>query len=179
MAVKDFPALLLVDGYNIIGCWASLKKTRDDNGLESARRELVESLINYTFHKGYKTQIVFDSQYQKTPSSLEHHTEKLSVFFTAFEQTADTYIEKICADFSRKPTSSTPRIIVATSDQPQKLTVIGYGAEWISAERLATEVSCSHQQLKTRRTSGKKRFLMNCIDPNTRKLLSQWRQGQN
>ena len=48
--------LLLVDGYNIIGSWSTLKATRDRHGLEQARHELVETLINYTVHKGYKTQ---------------------------------------------------------------------------------------------------------------------------
>jgi uncharacterized protein len=33
-------SLLLVDGYNIIGAWSSLKKIRDRDGLEAARQEL-------------------------------------------------------------------------------------------------------------------------------------------
>ena len=82
--------LLLVDGYNIIGSWSSLKAIRDLHGLEQARRELVETLINYTVQKGYKTQVVFDSQYQKTPSSVEHHSTHLSICFTACDTVSAT-----------------------------------------------------------------------------------------
>lgn len=64
--------LLLIDGYNIIGNWTSLKRTRDRHGLESARQQLVEALVNYVAHSGYQAQVVFDSQYRKTPSSLEN-----------------------------------------------------------------------------------------------------------
>lgn len=121
MAASPLQALLLVDGYNIIGAWSSLQKTRDRHGLETARRELVESLINYTTHQGFETKIVFDSQYQKTPSSQEKYTATLSVCYTAFAQTADTYIEKICASFYREISATLPRLIVATSDRAQRL----------------------------------------------------------
>ena len=48
MNTPTHSALLLVDGYNIIGSWTSLKLTRDRDGLETARQELVERLLNYT-----------------------------------------------------------------------------------------------------------------------------------
>lgn len=108
-------ALLLVDGYNIIGAWSYLKETRDRDGLESARRELVEVLINYTAHAGYTTQVVFDSHFQKTPGVQESHTSSLSVYFTAFAQTADTYIEKFA------PPTDIERIyqLIVSSSPPQ------------------------------------------------------------
>ena len=49
---------MLVDGYNIIGDWSDLKKLRDREGLEIARRELVESLINYSASVEYRTKVV-------------------------------------------------------------------------------------------------------------------------
>gem|GEM_PF-5934917 len=45
---------------------------------------------------------MFDAHYQDTPRSTQVHTSALSVHFTAFEETADTYIEKFCATFARK-----------------------------------------------------------------------------
>ena len=90
MNTPTHSALLLVDGSNIIGSWTSLKLTRDRDGLETARQELVERLLNYTTHQGYKTQIVFDSQYQKTTSTEEPYGPHLSVYFTAWTQTADS-----------------------------------------------------------------------------------------
>ncbi|ACK66900.1 protein of unknown function DUF901 [Rippkaea orientalis PCC 8801] len=179
MATSHHP-LLLVDGYNIIGSWASLKKTRDRHGLEPARRELIESLINYTAHNGYETQVVFDSQYRQTPSSLEQYSPNLSIYFTAWMQTADTYIEKVCASFFRRTAPPAPRLIVATSDRDQRLTVVGYGAEWMSAQRLAHEIESSGHQVRRKQRPSKRsqsRFLFNCLDAKSQERLAQWQQG--
>ena len=170
--------LLLVDGYNIIGAWSSLKSTRDRHGLEQARRELIETLVNYTAHKGYKTKVVFDSQYQRTPCSLEHHSSHLSIYFTAWTQTADTYIEKVCASFFRRQAASPSRIIVATSDRDQRLTVTGYGAEWMSAQVLASDVESSTRQVKRKQRHNKRsqgRLLFNCLDAKSQERLARWR----
>lgn len=177
MAITHHP-LLLVDGYNIIGTWASLKKTRDRHGLEPARRELIESILNYIAHSGYQAQVVFDSQYRKTPSSLENHSPNLSIYFTAWSQTADTYIEKVCASFFHQNHPSPPRLIVATSDRDQRLTVVGYGAEWMSAQSLANEIDVSTHQVRRKQRPSKSsqgRFLFNCLDAKSQARLAQWR----
>jgi len=180
MNTPTHSALLLVDGYNIIGTWTSLKLTRDRDGLETARQELVERLLNYTTHQGYKTQIVFDSQYQKTSSTEEPYGPHLSVYFTAWTQTADTYIEKFCAAFSRKQDRASPRLIVATSDRDQQLTVVGYGAECMSAQLLAQNVDQSIQGIKRQQRSRSKapsRFLFHSLDAKAKEKLAQWRHG--
>src|SRR6476659_443520 len=97
MPRSSAPAVLLVDGYNIIGAWPCLKNTRDSAGLEAARGELVEAMIGYSAFQGYETQIVFDAQYHNASSNREVITELVSVYYTDFGQTADTYIEKFCA----------------------------------------------------------------------------------
>src|SRR5689334_3185533 len=97
MPRSTIPAVLLVDGYNIIGAWSCLKKTRDNAGLEAAREELVEAMTSYSAFVGYETQIIFDARYHNASSNKEIITELLSVHFTDFGQTADTYIEKVCA----------------------------------------------------------------------------------
>jgi len=129
-------AILLVDGYNIIGSWQWLKQIRDQNSLEQARISLLENLVNYTGYKDIQAKVVFDSHYQKTPRTEEKYNYNLSVCYTSYWETADTYIEKYCASFTRKNPYSKTRIIVATSDQAQRHTVVGYGAECLSAECL-------------------------------------------
>jgi predicted RNA-binding protein with PIN domain len=169
--------LLLVDGYNIIGSWSSLKTTRDRHGLEQARRELVENLINYTVHKGYKTRVVFDSQYQKTPGSMEHHSSHLAICFTPWTQTADTYIEKVCAGFFRGQEASHERIIVATSDRDQYLTAMGYGAEWMSVKVLTKDIESSRSQVKRKQRPNQRsrgRLLFNCLDAQSQEKLARW-----
>ena len=183
MSPSLYQAILLVDGYNIIGDWSNLKKSRDRHGLEAARYELIECLINYTASVAYRTKVVFDAHYQDTPRSTEIYTSALSVHYTAFEETADTYIEKFCATFAKKKyQQESTRLIVATSDRAQQLTVVGYGSEWLSAPMLEREVDRAVQQTKskTRKHTKKKlpgRFLFNALDPAAQKRLRQMQRG--
>ncbi|NET02555.1 MAG: NYN domain-containing protein [Sphaerospermopsis sp. SIO1G2] len=173
------PSILLVDGYNIIGAWPCLKKTRDEAGLEAARGELVESMTNYSSFQGYETQIVFDAQYQNTASSREMITDFLSIHYTEFGQTADTYIEKVCAGLRHQIAQClVSRVIVATSDRAQQLMVQGYGAELLSARQLCNEVESTVCKMRHRyqpRKQSKGRFLANAIDAKARQKLAQLR----
>jgi predicted RNA-binding protein with PIN domain len=172
--------VLLVDGYNVIGAWQQLENIRDRDGLEAARWQLAEALISYSAFKGLNTQIVFDAQYQQAIGTQEVKTENLSVYYTNFGETADTYIERICAAYYRQylNRSLLSRLIVATSDRAQQLTVMGYGAEWLSALQLRQEVEtatarsrCKHKQSK----QSSSRFLASAIDPKARQKLAQMR----
>jgi predicted RNA-binding protein with PIN domain len=180
MVASSHPALLLVDGYNIIGAWHWLQKIRDRDGLEFSRTALVETLVNYTGYKALEAKVVFDAHYQNTPSYEEKHTSKLWIHYTAFAETADTYIEKFCASFRHRNPSATPRLIVATSDQAERQTVVGYGAEWMSAQKLAQEIDTTKRKGNTNyrpRQKSQGRFLFNSLDPKTQQTLAQWRQG--
>lgn len=173
-------AVLLVDGYNVIGTWSYLKKTRDRDGLESARNELVETLINYSAFQGYKTQVVFDAHFQDRGVYCEALTNHLSVCYTDFGQTADTYIEKFCASFRFTLDFHTQRLIVATSDRAQQLTVVGYGAEWMSCQQLASDVEliASRVMRKQRpKQQSRSRFLINSLDAKAQQRLAEWRKG--
>jgi hypothetical protein len=173
-------AILLVDGYNVIGAWFSLKRVRDREGLEAARRELVESLVGYSAFQGFDTQLIFDAQYQATSSSREVVTPNLAVVYTDFLQTADSYIEQTCAKFRNDLRKFEQRLIVATSDRAQQLTVVGYGAEWMSAQRLQTDVEVIANRVQHRQQSkgrSSKRFLSNSLDPVAQQRLSRMRLG--
>ena len=182
MSAPPYQAFLLVDGYNIIGSWSDLKKSRDHHGLETARHNLIESLVNFAPMVDYRTQIVFDAHYQNTPSYSEEYTPLVSVHFTAFAETADTYIEKFCAAFKNAEyQADSSRLIVATNDRAQKLTVTGYGAECISAQRLAGEVEIISRRVKRNERSSKKsagRFLFHALDPIAQERFRQMRQGK-
>ncbi len=181
MSRSPSSAVLFVDGYNIIGAWSCLKKTRDTAGLEAARCELVESMTSYSAFQGYETNIVFDAQYQNTCGNREAITELVSVYYTDFNQTADTYIEKTCASFRYQVAQSLiSRVIVATSDRAQQLMVQGYGAEWMSALQLCYEVQatvCRARQKYNPRKPSKGRFLAHSIDDKARQRLAELRMG--
>ncbi|MBV5261180.1 NYN domain-containing protein [Synechococcus moorigangaii CMS01] len=172
-------ALLLVDGYNVIGAWQELKETRDRHGLEMARDELIEVLINYASHNCYKTKVIFDAHYQQTPGQEEEHTQFVSAYYTAFSETADTYIEKACATF-RYTNDLLRRVIVVTSDQAQRHTVVGYGAEWMSSLKLQADVVAANrrsQDHRRRQRSQRRGQLFNSLDPKTQQILQQLRHG--
>lgn len=176
-------AILLVDGYNVVGAWHSLKQTRDRYGLEEARRELVDMLMGYSAHQNFSTHVVFDAQYQDMPGNREVLTSYLCICYTDFKQTADTYIERACALFRKDIRKFEQRLIVATSDRAQQLTVVGYGAEWMSADQLRSEIELTavrvrRKQQTMRKGKSPQRFLSNAIDPEARQRLARLRMGQ-
>lgn len=179
-------AMLLVDGYNIIGTWPNLQALRDDHNLRSARQQLVEILINYAAFRGYETQLVFDAQYASGAQGRHGHhrhekiTPTLSVYYTRFGETADSFIEKACARFRQDIRRFEQRLIVATSDRAQQLTVVGYGAECMSATQLATDVDLARQQQLSRQRQIRRspqRLLANRLDPQVRQHLARLRRG--
>lgn len=174
-------ALLLVDGYNVVGAWLRLREVRDRDGLEESRRCLIEALTGYSAFQGFETHVVFDAQYRETCGVKEIITPNVIVCYTDFGQTADTYIEKACADFRHDLRKFSQRLIVATSDRAQQLTVTGYGAEWISATRLEAEVESVARRVQRNQKSARKpagRFLSHSLDPDAQKRLAQLRFGK-
>ncbi len=141
----------------------------------------MEAITNYSAFQGYETQIVFDAQYQNAASNRETITDFLTVHYTDFGQTADTYIEKSCASLRHQIAQCLiSRVIVATSDRAQQLMVQGYGAEWLSAHQLCGEVEttvCRMRHKYQTRKQSKSRFLANAIDAKARERLAQLRMG--
>ncbi len=148
--------------------------------MEDARRALIEMMLNYSAFEGLDARVIFDAHYQNTPGVSETVTRNLSVHYTGYGQTADTYIEKSCASLVHQLRLARRRLIVATSDRAQQLTVTGYGAEWMSALQLAHEVESTARRRQGRQHSKKKsakRFLSSSLDAESQKRLAMWRMG--
>jgi uncharacterized protein len=174
-------AILFIDGYNIVGAWHDLKKIRDRTGLEEARRALVHHLTGFAAYNGYNTQLIFDAQYTALGATEEIITDFLTIHYTSPNETADTFIEKACANFRHDLRKFHQRLIVATSDRAQQLTVIGYGAEWMSAEQLWHEVDFTNTRVRNKQKNKSKssgRFLMNSLDPEAQAKLDRLRFGK-
>ncbi len=181
--------VLLVDGYNVVGAWTDIHDrttklnplqsgSRED--LEVARSKLVEALINFSAYEDYQTKVVFDAYSRDAPAFCEVITPNLSIHYTDFLETADTYIEKFCAAFRHDLQYSGSRLIVATSDRAQQLTAIGFGAEWLSALQLISDVDFSAKRSRKRHKTNNKssgRFLFNSLDPKAQAKLSALRHG--
>jgi predicted RNA-binding protein with PIN domain len=158
-----------------------LKEVRDRQGLEEARRSLVEALTSYSAYQAFDTQVVFDAQYRESCGACEVITPNVTVRYTDFGQTADTYIEKVCADFRSDLRKFQQRLIVSTSDRAQQLTVTGYGAEWMSAERLGAEVELIARRVQRQQKPAKKsagRFLAHALDAKSQQRLAELRFGK-
>src|SRR6476469_53560 len=181
MSLYVSQAVLLVDGYNIIGLWPRLREKRDRDELETARRELIEVLVNYSAVQDFEARLVFDAHYRDTPGVKEIITKHLSVHYTDVGQTADTYIEKSCASLRYElRVKGKGRMIVATSDRAQQLTVVGYGAEWMSAEQLAADVESTARRSERRHKSRKQNsspLLASSLDPESQQRLGKLRMG--
>ena len=180
MASKPSQAILLVDGYNIIGAWPSLIAINQHQGLDAAREALIAHLANYSAYQEFETWAVFDAYEQRTPASAEKITHHLSVHYTGFGQTADSYIERSCAKFRNDARKFTQRLIVATSDNVHRQTVVGYGAEAISALQLQNEVISAGRQVQRRQKAKKKRSgrVFANLNPDVQAQLTKMRFGQ-
>ena len=191
MAPKRQEVILLVDGYNVIGAWKDLYPNQEtplqqthSEELEVARNRLIEQLINFSSFEGYFTTVVFDAHNRDTPSVTEVVTPNVSIYYTEYKETADTYIEKFCADH-RTDTRLKTRILVATSDRAQQLTVGGYGAEWISSLQLVHSIESSARKSQNAALGKKKHQkshgsgrLFNSLDAESQALLSAMIQGK-
>ncbi len=173
-------AFLFVDGYNVIGATTQWSTIRDQEGLGLARHQLIEALTNYAAYQSFETRLVFDAYGQADPARIEPVTQHLSIHYTAQGETADSYIERWCSRLRHDP----KRRIVATSDRAQQLTVMGYGAEWMSAQQLAAEVVAITQQERCsrerqRRSRTPRGSLAHSLSPEAQAKLRQLRLGHS
>ena len=136
------PDYLIVDGYNVIFAWDRLKKTAGEN-LDAARSDLINILSNYQGYSKYEIILVFDAYKVKGNNG---HTEKLTninVVYTKENETADSYIEKLSHDLSKKH-----RVKVATSDNAEQTVIFGNGAMRISANELRMNIENTEKKIK-------------------------------
>lgn len=183
MGTSSDTPVLLVDGYNILGVWSQHQLGHDatsifddHQALEIARSQLIDALANYSAFQGYQGRIVFDAQNRNQKGTCDPFTCSLDVYYTDYGQTADSYIELYCA----KARPRLARIIVATSDRAQQLTVLGYGAEWMSALQLVKEMAVTTTKIRTKQNSQKRspsRLLVHSLDPEAKRKLEQLRMG--
>ena len=125
---------LLIDGYNIIFAWDELKKAAVES-LDSARNQLINRICNYQGYSGCEIILVFDAyKVKKNPGTVEKF-RNISVVYTKEAETADTYIERVSHELTKKH-----RVRVATSDASEQMIILGTGALRIPAAAFHKEV---------------------------------------
>ena len=120
---------LVVDGYNILHAWPTLKRLASEASLEAARDKLVERLAVLGMITGETVTVVFDAHHSTAMSNSEETVDGVRVVFTRRGHSADHAIERIAYQASEEGDV----ITVATSDRFQSDLVRGMGGAVISA----------------------------------------------
>ncbi|HXN92724.1 MAG TPA: NYN domain-containing protein [Candidatus Sulfotelmatobacter sp.] len=132
---------VIVDGYNVVHAWPSLKRLLTEASLEAARDSLVERLSVLGYITGADVTVVFDSH--QAAASSQETVEGVQVMFTRRGHSADHAIERIAYDASQVGDV----ITVATSDRFQRDMVRGMGGAVISALELERRVIEAEQEM--------------------------------
>ena len=135
---------LIVDGYNVIHAWTSLKRELDEAGLEAARNRLIDRVAVLGSISGAEVTVVFDSH--RAASSTEEMVEGVRVMFTRKGHSADHAIERL----AYRAAESGDVITVATSDRFQRDLVRGMGGAVISALELERQVADAEAEMTRR-----------------------------
>ena len=136
---------VIVDGYNVIHAWPSLKRLMDVS-LEVARDKLVERLSVYGLVTGSDVTVVFDAHHSASRANAEERVEGVRVMFTRKGHSADHAIERIAYEAA----GAGDMITVATSDRFQRDLVRGMGGAVISAPELERRVIEAEDELGRR-----------------------------
>jgi predicted RNA-binding protein with PIN domain len=137
---------LIVDGYNVVHAWPSLKRLADTASLEAARDKLVERLAVYGMVTGSEVTVVFDAHHSNARSNAEAMVDGVRVLFTRKGHSADHAIERIAYDASE----ADDMITVATSDRFQRDLVRGMGGAVISSLELERRVIDAEEEMGRR-----------------------------
>ncbi len=133
---------LLVDGYNIVHAWKSLRELAAKS-LDAAREQLIHRLANYQGWKKCRVIVVFDAYKVKGGVGSVEHKGDLWVVYTKEAETADMYIEKTTYELGRDH-----RVRVATSDGLEQLIILGRGAQRMPASELEYEVLRAEEEIR-------------------------------
>lgn len=137
---------LIVDGYNVIHAWTSLKRLLAQASLEDARDKLIERLSVLGMISGADVTVVFDAHHSAAIASSQDTVEGVHVVFTRKGLSADHAIERLAYQASE----AGDVITVATSDRFQRDLVRGMGGAVISAPELERQVLDAEQQMARR-----------------------------
>lgn len=136
--IKQLDELLIVDGYNMIYAWDSLKDLAYED-LSLARDKLITYLYNYLPYLDHDIWVVFDGYKVKNNIGSKIQKKGLIIIYTKADETADAFLEKSSYDLK-----DTYRVTYATSDALIQNAVFSQGAFRMSAKELETRLKMKH-----------------------------------
>ena len=141
-AKYDGDEYLLVDGYNVIFAWDSLRKLSEDN-IDGARERLINILCNYQGYRKCEVIVVFDAYKVKGATREVERVNNISVVYTKEAETADMYIEKTSHRLAKNN-----RVRVVTSDALEQLIILAGGALRVSSRAFLEEVREAEDEIR-------------------------------
>lgn len=132
---------LLVDGYNILFAWDSLKEQAKTD-LDAARRQLCDALRSYAGFTGTQVTVVFDGYRVKGNPGEKALEGNIRVVYTGEGETADRYLEELAARIGKNDA-----VWVASSDSLVQLSSFRSGVLRISARELEQEVARARKEM--------------------------------
>lgn len=132
---------IIVDGYNIIFAWDSLKKQAEGD-LDAARRQLCDTLSSYAGFTKCRLVVVFDGYKQKGNPGEKFQFHNIQVVYTKEGESADRYIEELAAEIG-----SNYAVRVASSDSLVQLSSFRSGVLRMSARELKQIVDDARKEM--------------------------------
>lgn len=125
---------VIVDGYNCIFAWDSLKTLIDDN-MPLARKTLADTLSNYAAYTRSNIVLVYDG-YRRPEGEAERILyHNIHIVYTKEKETADAYIEKLVTQIGKNH-----NVRVVTSDGMIQLTAVKSGVVRIPSKAFEEEI---------------------------------------
>ena len=142
-AVKyEKPDYLLIDAYNVIFSWDSLKEIAQTD-IEGARQALINILCNYRGYKKCELILVFDAYKVKGNPGEVERVNNINIVYTKEAETADMYIEKVTHQLAKNHL-----VRVVTSDYSEQLIILGNGAFRVSSREFQDEVEAVEAEIR-------------------------------
>ena len=139
-AVKPKPQkparrLVILDGYNLIFAWDTLKEVADFS-LEKARETLLDILASYGAFTKTEMMLVFDAYRVPDGTGSDFLRDGVRVVYTKQHQTADAYIERVIHDLG--PDYS---IRVVSGDYLLQISAVTAGVSRMTTREFIAEVT--------------------------------------
>lgn len=127
-------SMVIVDGYNLIYSWDTLKEIADFS-LEKARQELMDILSNYVAYTKEKLVLVFDAYLVNEGVGSDFTHDGYRIVFTKENQTADAFIEKMMHDLGPNY-----KIRVVTGDRLVQFAAVHSGISRMTTKEFTDEL---------------------------------------
>ena len=127
-------SLVIVDGYNLIYAWDTLKEIADFS-LEKARETLMDILSNYVAYTKERLVLVFDAYLVKEGVGSDFEHDGYRVVYTKENQTADAFIERMMHELGPNY-----KIRVVTGDRLVQFAAVHSGISRMTVKEFTDEL---------------------------------------